>query len=89
MTKEEFEALAGSITNEAFETVNFVYTYHPAISETTGKQQIADLYKTFGMRVILDMHPTAAKAKALEEDIRKKTQELASLRESLALLREG
>ena len=87
MTKTELEALAGTVTQEAYEQINFVYTFHPAISETNGKQQIADLYKTFGMRIISDMYPTACKAQALEEDIRKKGVELDSLRESLANLR--
>lgn len=90
MTKQEFEKLEQDvISDEVFETINFVYTFHPAIDEVKGKQQIADIYKLGGMRIIADMYPTACKAKALEEDIRKKQAELESLKESLAALRKG
>lgn len=90
MTRNEFEDLAGEcVTDETFEVVQFVYNFHPAISEVTGKNEIAGIYKLGGLRVLRDMYPTACKAKALEEDIRKKSSELSALRESLAELRKG
>lgn len=87
MTKQEFEQMAGEVNEETFGIVNFVYTFHPSISEVDGKRQVADLFQTFGVRVFLDMTPTAHKAKALDEDIRKKTAELDALIESLSSLR--
>jgi hypothetical protein len=89
MTKQEFEKLAGPVSNDNFEAINFVYTFHPAISETNGKEQISVIFGNFGMRLISDMMPTAQKSKALEEDIRKKSLELEALKENLAALRQG
>lgn len=90
MTKQEFEKITGvPVPTELFERIDFVYTFHPAISEVTGKQQIADLYIQFGSRLIEDMYPTACKAKALEEDIRKKSLELDALRDTLTRLQKG
>lgn len=43
MMKEEFEKLNGqAISNADWETIEFVYIWHPSISETNGKQQIVD-----------------------------------------------
>lgn len=89
MMKHEFENLAGDVTDENFKLIEFVYNFHPSIDEAVGKQQIADLFATFGMRVISDMYPTACKAKTLEEDIRKRTLELETLRDQLANLKKG
>ncbi|CAK0767593.1 conserved hypothetical protein [Gammaproteobacteria bacterium] len=88
MQKHEFEKLAEvSVTDKTFEIVEFVYNFHPAIDEVKGKQQVADLFTLGGLRIFLDMTPTAQKAKALDEDIRKKTAELDALIESLSSLR--
>jgi hypothetical protein len=71
MTKQEFENIIQTeCPEDAFKTINFVYTFHPSISETEGKQQIAYLFNTFGMRIIADMHLTAVKAQELEDKIR-------------------
>lgn len=71
MTKEEFEKNIGKkVDPEDYTVIEYVYTFHPSISETDGKKQIADLYKTFGMRVIKDMVQTAEKAEKLEAEIR-------------------
>ena len=71
MTRHEFEnIIQAECPEDAFKIINFVYTFHPSISETEGKQQIASLYNTFGMRIIADMHPTAVKAQELEDKIR-------------------
>jgi hypothetical protein len=60
MTHEEFEAKLGSKVSDAdYAIIERVYTFHPVISNTKGKQQIVDLYKIGGMRVIKDMIPTA------------------------------
>lgn len=53
MTKQEFEERLGKTVNDRdYVRIEEVYTYHPSISETEGKNQIAYLYKTFGMRDI-------------------------------------
>lgn len=60
-----------SISDDDFKVIELVYTFHPAISETRGKEQIALLYTTFGMTVINDMKPRALKAREIESKIAK------------------
>lgn len=60
-----------TISSEDYKVIELVYTFHPAISEVRGKEQIALLYTTFGMTVINDMKPRALKARELESKIAK------------------
>lgn len=81
MTKQEFEERLNKTVNSTdYEKIEEVYEYHPSISETDGKDQIAYLFKTFGMRIITDMLPTARKAKELEEKIRQARLTLENLK---------
>ena len=60
MQKQEFEQLIQTaISDEEYRIIDKVYTWHPAISETAGKSQIADLYRSGGMTVIKNMEETA------------------------------
>lgn len=85
MLKREFEELTGvTVTEEQYETIEFVYMNHPAIDHKT---QIAEIYTAGGMQVIIDMVNTAARANQLQQtlkDIKKKEKiilsELNSLR---------
>lgn len=88
MTKQEFKALTKrSFTDSAYADIETVYTFHPCISETEGKKQIASLYDTFGMRIIKDMLPTAEKAREYESQIAQKRHELEALKDELDELR--
>lgn len=50
MTKQEFQKRIGAeISQKDYSIVEHVYTWHPSISEVEGKEQIAELYKSFGM----------------------------------------
>lgn len=70
MMKEEFEQRIGkTISNGDYKVIEAVYTFHPSIDNVRGKDQIADLYKIGGMRIMRDMLPTAEKAKSLDENI--------------------
>lgn len=90
MTKEEFEKLAGvQVTPEDYKDIEFVYTWHPSISETDGKRQIATLWNIGGLRLILDMKESAMHAKAIDDQIREVKEELVSLERELTLLKEG
>ena len=83
MTKQEFRALTKrDFTDKEYETIETVYTFHPSISETEGKKQIANLFDNFGFRIIADMLPTAVKAREYEGLIAKKRCELEELREA-------
>lgn len=88
MTKQELKRLTKrDFTDAEYEAIETVYTFHPAISDTEGKQQIANLFDTFGFRIIADMLPTAIKAKELEEQITRKRHELEELQEEYRKLR--
>lgn len=66
-------------TAEEYNTINLVYGYHPSISQSgNGKDQIARLYTSFGMRIIMDMKETAKRS---EEILSRKAELEHELRE--------
>lgn len=75
------------LTPEEYEIINLVYDYHPSISQSCdGKDQIAMLYSTFGMRIIMDMQETAKRSEEilsrkaeLERELRELDQEYKEL----------
>lgn len=76
-------------TESEFETIQFVYNYHPAIHPSEGKNQIAMLYSTFGMRIIMDMLDTAQQAATIEGERRQlkhRLHELELEEEELAMV---
>lgn len=75
-------------TDKEFETIQFVYNYHPSIHPVEGKNQIAMLYSTFGMRVIIDMRETAKRLQEIEDETRAcrlRLQELQKEADELAM----
>lgn len=71
MTKSEFEYLIhGSVTDEEYELIETVYMWHPAIRNASGKEEVAELYKSFGLVIFKDMYPRAMKLKEIDEEIR-------------------
>lgn len=67
MTKQEFEErIDGTVSEKNYSIIEKVYTFHPAISNTEGKDQIAQIYKIGGMSIIRDMVKTAEVAAELE-----------------------
>lgn len=90
MTREEFENKAREFcesTGKSFRSpnveemklINYVYVYHPSISNVRGKEQIAYLYVIFGMRLIRDMENTARVMENYEIKQRKLREELKKL----------
>lgn len=76
-------------TESEFDTIQFVYNYHPAIHPSEGKNQIARLYSEFGMRIICDMYETAKRAQELESERRRlkaRLREIEQEEEELAML---
>lgn len=70
MMKQEFENLIGKeVSDKDYEVIDRVYTFHPAISETEGKKQIADIYNAGGMTVIRDMLEAADIMNSLEKEL--------------------
>ena len=92
MTKQEFESRlepGKTVTDEQYKIIEYVYTYHPAISNIMGKDQIAYLYNTFGMTVIKDMYPRAHRAYELDREIRASRIKLENLTNAFCMLKQG
>lgn len=77
MMREEFNKLVSEkmydgkpfdVGNEDYEVIETVYNFHPAISGTDGKIQVADLYINFGYIVFLDMLPRALAIQNIESE---------------------
>ena len=70
MTKSEFEYLIhGSVTDEEYELIETIYMWHPAIRNTSGKEEVAELYLSFGLVIFRDMYQRAMKVKDIEEEM--------------------
>lgn len=90
MMKHEFEEwLGGQVTEKEYKDIEFVYTFHPSISNTEGKTQIAQLYKIGGIRLIRDMIPTARKAQELDNKIMAANANLMRLKRQREMLANG
>lgn len=92
MMRDEFNNMVRELggrreaTAEEYTVIEYVYTWHPAISETRGKKQVAELFNSLGISVFRDMTETAKKAEDLEEKIsaaRNYLEYLISEREAL------
>jgi hypothetical protein len=59
------------IDAENWDIINTVYAYHPIISDTNGKKEIADLYKKGGMGIMNDMYSTAKMLQDNESQIQR------------------
>lgn len=71
MMKEEFLERAGieNISNADYQLIEFIYTWHPLIKDTTGKDQVAGLYSNFGISIFKEMEPKAKEAQKLEMEL--------------------
>lgn len=78
MMKEEFESrINKSVSNEDYEVIEYVYTWHPHIDSVKGKDQMVALYSMpCGMAFILKMLPIARKAEKHQQLIAAKRSEL-------------
>lgn len=87
MTKEEFEQHIGEeVTPDQYEKIEEVYMWHPTIED---KDDIATIYKVGGMRVILDMLPTAQKAETINRKQAELRAELVRLNREYKALEKG
>ena len=88
MMKNEFEKLVGKmVSDEEYSTIEYVYTWHPAISETEGKDQITNLYMNYGMTVIEDMVERAGRMENLEGDLKAAQSQVAIIQGRIRVLR--
>ena len=90
MRKSEFEELIGqNVMDSDYEVIEKVYTFHPAVKEVSGKEEVAELYKSFGMSVFYDMLPRAERSCELEKKLRKVQAEANRIKEELEELSSG
>ncbi len=93
MTREEFEKRVDEgkkmPTSEEYSIIEKVYTFHPSISETEGKSQIALIYNTFGMAVIRDMLPRAELMRKKEEAFTTARLEMQRIKDEMENIRNG
>ena len=96
MNKQEFINKGAEITQKIpvvpdreYSIIEKVYTFHPAISETEGKRQIAELYVNFGMVLIMDMLPRAEVMAKKEEELREARAALSRIQEEIEEIRRG
>lgn len=82
MMKEEFENLIGkTISKNEYDIIEFVYMWHPAINDVNGKQQMADIYKQYGMSLIRNMKEPASIMQLILSEEEKVNRKKENLRE--------
>lgn len=94
MTRADFDkelaAIGGKpddVSNEDFESIATVHTYHPAINRNEGMKPVAQLFYFFGMTVINDMLPRAQQIEDLSKDLELKKTEVETITEKLEYLK--
>lgn len=84
MQKQEFEErIERTVTDEQYKVIEEVYMWHPSIRNTSGKDEVAELYKSFGMTIFHDMLPRAKKAHELDELLRNAQREVQRIQEEI------
>lgn len=97
MTKEEFIQNLNDIENEYgaeltsisairdtdYKVIEYVYTWHPVISNTNGKKEIAALYYMAGMGIIRNMKVEADQAHWLNDKIQNIQSKISKLQSDL------
>lgn len=90
MMHEEFTTLVGKdVSLDEYSVIEKVYTWHPSISATEGKKQIAMLYKEFGMAVINAMIETADIAQSIDSEERCAVTKLNAIKERRIAVQNG
>ena len=96
MMKNEFEerlhditGISCSVSDKDYQLIEYIYTFHPSISDTEGKRQVAQLYNDFGIRIFMDMKPTADRNRQLDVEIGRARHHLEALLDEANELRRG
>lgn len=90
MMKDEFEKISGiEVSVEDYKEIEFVYMFHPAISDINGKIQIAEIYKNGGMLVIRAMKDMAERGKAIEDEMARLNKEMEFQKRRFEMLKSG
>ena len=87
MQKREFEEMIEQPVSDAeYRVIETVYQWHPSVKEVSGKEEVAELYKSFGMAIFHDMLPRAEKARCLEEKLHRAKKEVEQIKEEMETL---
>lgn len=83
-----------AITDKEYSVIETVYLFHPSISETDGKVEIAELYVRFGWAVIMDMKPRAElmaqkQVLAIERELSDIKSSMLALQQDMDIVRNG
>ncbi len=90
MNKNEFEERAKvTVTDQEYSIIDKVYTWHPSISNTEGKEQIVMLYKNFGMNFIQGMVEAADMMINLDREEREAIKKLDAIQRRKDMVTEG
>lgn len=90
MTKEEFESRIGrEVSASEYAEIEYVYTWHPAIKDVEGKDQIVAIFNAGGMMVIRTMKEAAIMAENVEEELRTELRKVERLKKRLQRLKDG
>lgn len=90
MQKREFEAMIEQPVSDAeYKVIETVYQWHPSVKEVSGKEEVAELYKSFGMAIFHDMLPRAEKNRELESRLRHAQAEVERIKAEMEELSRG
>ena len=87
--KEYDAAWTPQLTEKEYALIEKAYAFHPSISETDGKSQVALLWCEFGIRIFMDMEETADKAALAEKKIQIARANLAACLDEYEAIRRG
>ena len=90
MQKREFEEMIEHPVSDAeYKVIETVYQWHPSVKEVSGKEEVAELYKSFGMAIFHDMLPRAEKNRELESRLRHAQAEVERIKAEMEELSRG
>ena len=90
MQKREFEEMIEHPVSDAeYRVIETVYQWHPSVKEVSGKEEVAELYKSFGMAIFHDMLPRAEKNRELESRLRHAQAEVERIKAEMEELSRG
>lgn len=90
MEKREFEEMIEHPVSDAeYRVIETVYQWHPSVKEVSGKEEVAELYKSFGMAIFHDMLPRAEKNRELENKLRHAQAEVERIKAEMEELSRG
>ncbi len=90
MQKREFEEMIEQPVSDAeYRVIETVYQWHPSVKEVSGKEEVAELYKSFGMAIFHDMLSRAEKNRELERQFLHARAEMERIRVEMEELSRG